>query len=165
MSVLGIDLSTKAVDFVLLGDDDNTAEWLHFQGPTSAKDTKYPLAHYALHYADVLPGRASDFWSREGVWLVGMEALFGPNGRTLKILAAITGAVAACLPRGIRVIEVAPGEWRKQTVGEYQALKWKANAWARVAWVNRTGMETEDALDAYCIARATRALNETAEAA
>lgn len=154
---------------MLLSDDTNRAEWLHFPGPKLDQGTKYPETVYAQHYGWFLPGRGSDYWDREGIWLCGLESLWSHSRHTLKILATIKGAIGACLPTSLPVIETSAGEWRRTlglpVTGPKRELKMQAMVWAKDEWANRNGMETEDACDAYCIARATRLLNEGARAA
>lgn len=152
--VAGVDVSTRSVDIVLLADD-NTAEWTS----VPCRDERGPF-FAARQAAGFMP--KGTFW--DDVYLVGVEKPFSQGRQVVRALALITGAVAGALPASVTAIETTAQEWKRLTVGNPQATKQTVKAWAlseRFGWNG----ETQDAVDAYCIARAVRLLNDRAVAA
>lgn len=106
-SVVGIDLSTKALDLVALDENTNRAEWVRCELP-GAKAWDRTLA-----IREQLPPR--EWW--QTVYLVAIESPYGSGQPgTLAKLSQVVGAVAASLPARLRVPErcwlVRPDEWK-----------------------------------------------------
>lgn len=154
MHVAGIDLSTRAVDVVLLDEDTDVATWHRF--PLEGRDA----FERARHVRTALPGRTSGFW--DDVLAVGIE---DPRGYGAGSLYRVQGAILACLPWGLLVQPWVPSAWRKQVGLAGNASKldvWTFGA-RRLLKDKAPGLyETwpQDAMDAYCIALATRQLIE-----
>lgn len=152
MRVLGIDLSSFAVDLVLLDETTAAAEWhrLELAGGSSFDRCR--------DVARVMPSRS---WLEErGVYLVAIEK---PTAASFVSAAAqfpVYGAVAVSLPASLLVWSFAPAEWkaalriplaRKPTADEIAAVV------GDVAWT-----WPQDALDACGIAYAAREMNRRA---
>lgn len=153
--IAGVDISSRAVDIVLLDDDTEQATWHHY---ALAGATPYERARDSCN---VLPSRS--WWEDNGVWLVGLEDPRGPHAHTMKALGAAVGAFLALLPRDLTVIPTIAQEWKRLTVGAPGAGKDSVARWAR-AQLGQTDHETwnQDGYDAYAIARAVRVLNNSA---
>lgn len=99
----GIDLSSHAIDVVLLSEDDNSATWHRFElaGANAWERT--------LKVRDAMPPAA--FW--DDVYLIAVETPFPDQQRTLRL---VQGAVTACLPPMLREAhrcwQVRPDEWK-----------------------------------------------------
>jgi hypothetical protein len=147
----GIDLSSFAVDVVLLEDDTDAATWHRFD-----LTGRTPFER-ARSLRGVFPTRS--WWEEQGVWLLGIEDPYSASKGVAKALGMATGAVAALLPRDLTVIQTAPTEWKRLTVGASNASKDQVARWAACF-----GFEPGDlnATDAYAIARAIRLLNQRA---
>jgi Holliday junction resolvasome RuvABC endonuclease subunit len=155
-SVLGIDISSRAIDFVRLDETTNDATWerLELTGETSFERLR--------SIGDA--GRWDIAWF-EDVYLAIIER---PKTRFMPSAAAlfpVFGAVVALLPAKLELWEVAPTTWR-------HGLGLKGNAKkAEVAEAVRRlacGAEPEhpildwpqDAYDAYAVAYWARAINQ-----
>lgn len=97
--VVGVDLSTRAIDFVRLDENEDHAIWdrAHLTGDSAwerIRDiTAAPLAHVF-----------------ENAYLVAIERPFSQSRNDSVRLAE--GAILACIPRGLEVWEVAPQTWK-----------------------------------------------------
>jgi hypothetical protein len=162
MSIAGIDLSTHAIDVVVLDEDTDAATWHRYQ---LVGDNAFDRAR-AVRAA--MPG--ASFW--DDVLAIGIEQPRGHHG-TVHI-ARVQGAILACIPTSKLVHPMNPASWRK-TVG----LPGNASKDAVAAWVRERRQAAydhlpvgiiappwpQDACDAYCIALATRTLLEHKDAA
>jgi hypothetical protein len=110
-SVVGIDLSTRAIDLVRLEEDTNRADWTRCQ-PTGdnawARTLQIPTV-----FADGL--NSVGYW--DDVYLVAIEAPYGRGqAGTNALLNRVVGAIVACLPSELRAPErcwiVRPDEWK-----------------------------------------------------
>lgn len=149
MSIAGIDLSTHAVDVVLLDEDSDAATWHRF---TLEGEDAFARAR-SVKYA--MPG--GSFW--DDVVAIGIE---DPRGYNAGSIYRVQGAILGELPGRTLVHPLVPSSWRKQVglpgnaskaaVMEYALLRGQdagMDEWFRVP---------QDACDAYCIALATRNL-------
>jgi Holliday junction resolvasome RuvABC endonuclease subunit len=154
-TVLGIDLSTRAIDLVRLDETTNQGTWdhLHLAGATALE---------RLRQVPVLMPRHSWY---DDVYLVAVEAPLsrGQQG-TIAKLSRVFGAIVACLPAGVEVWDVAPVQWRKELGLSGHATKEQAaeavdalRGPGALAW-------SQDALDAYAVAYYARELNARAVA-
>ena len=150
----GIDFSTRAIDVVLI--DENDAEpprWhrLILKGADAFERTRElsrPLAyHLGLDLDDTLA--------------IGIEDPAGNHG--VRALARVQGAILARLPRDVLVVPLAPSQWRKRVGLPGNATKQQVADWAitdaqslGADWTLREN--GQDCLDAYGIAVATRLL-------
>lgn len=153
-TVLGVDLSSHAIDLVLLDENTNQGAWIRCEltGKTFFDRLRSVPA--------VMPKWG--FYEDQNVYLVAIET---PKTRFMPSAAAlfpVYGAVIACLPRALPVWDVHPKTWR-QTLG----LPGNATKQAVAAAVHalQDGAPDpiwewpQDALDAYAIARYARDTN------
>lgn len=143
MTVLGVDLSSFAIDVVELGDD-NSAE--HHRYDLGSGDILDRIRR--VHY--VMPHR--DTW--EQAEAIGMERPAAKFGAWQVSMAF--GAVLQCLPYGVLVEWLVSTTWKKELLGSGKASKMDALAWVGDNWWNHPMPLTEDAADAYCVARTIR---------
>jgi hypothetical protein len=150
MTIAGIDLSTKAVDVVLLDEDTDAATWHRF--PLEGQDA-FARAR-AVKYA--MPN--GSFWDE--VVAIGIE---DPRGYGAGSIYRVQGAILGELPGRTLVHPMVPSSWRK-TVG----LAGNASKAAVKEFVPTRAWNVDwpqDACDAYLIALATRMMIERTEAA
>lgn len=154
--VVGIDLSSHALDLVKLEEETNRAEWVRV--PLWGKNAWERTLTLAEQFSEI----GSEWF--EDVYLVAVEEPYsaGQPG-TLAILNRVVGAVMASLPYKLRCVErcwhVRPQEWKsglglkaKPTGADMHALGWRGFD------IPGTTVPTYDqnARDAYCIARFAR---------
>lgn len=157
----GIDVSSTAVDVVLLDLQTDAATW--HRRPLGKGRRGEDAFDRVRTMRDVLPARTG--WKAANVALIAIER---PVGNTLRggiPLAWAYGALLACLPTdpALPVIALEPWTWKKWSLGggfpgHGNAKKDAVAAWARREWPNPPASVPQDALDAYAIARAARAL-------
>lgn len=151
MKVAGIDLSSFAVDVVLLDEDTDAAEWHRFElaGGTPFDRTRSLRACF--------PSRS--FWEDAGVYLLGIEDPHSRANHTAKALGLVTGGVAALLPRDLVVLQVPTAEWKREFTGSGSSDKEAVAVKAALLGFIELNL---NATDAYGIAWATRAINQRA---
>lgn len=166
MSIAGIDLSSRAVDVVLLEDDGDRATWHRFE---LAGATPFERARSLRR---VFPTRS--WWEENGVWLLGIEDPHSRFPHVAKALGMATGGVAALLPSDLTVIQTKPNEWQSvflvdkalyvKSVDRKEAITVRALS---LGFDTGIGFgDPQDAYDAYGIAWAIRKINaEAARAA
>jgi len=158
-SVVGVDLSSFAVDLVKLDESTNAAEWHRCVPREARKGSDAPAWERTLGLPDAMP--ESGYW--EDVYLVAIEAPYGASNIALVALNRVLGVIAASLPEALRRPErcwiVRPGQWR---IG----LGLKGNATKQeCAYVvdDLRGIGSpdwpQDPLDAYAVAFYARELN------
>ena len=157
--ICGIDFSSRAIDLVLLDDETDAATW--HRVPLTGQDAFERTRAVRAGMLEL----GSGFFDE--TIAVGIEE---PRGYGAGSLYRIQGAVLASLPRGVLVHPLIPSSWRKACGLPGNASKAVIASHAR--FVRDSWMPVEerwdwpqDALDAYCIAVATRSLIELGEAA
>ena len=150
MFVAGIDVSTKAVDLVLIHQDNlQPPQWHHY--PLTGHDAWERTR--SIPYA--MPGPHSTFW--DTVAAIGMENPAGTHGA--HAVQRAVGAVLACLPPLALVQPWRPSEWRKAVGLKGNASKEDVRMFALDAVRDFSGVNwraaSYDCTDAYCIALAT----------
>lgn len=159
MNAAGIDYSTKAIDLVMADvDDPGITRWWHWDlcatGDAFDRTRVVPL---------VVPGRRSVYW--DDVLVIGIEEPMARGVRSVQLvpkLKAIQGAILACIPAMKAVIPLDAKSWRAGVGLSGNAPKDVVQAWARTQII-ATGRDgpiaewTQDAFDAYCIARSALA--------
>lgn len=157
-SVLGIDVSSHAIDLIQLDETSTAAEWtrLPLAGATSFDRLR--------QVADVMPSAS---WY-DDTYLIAIER---PKTRFMPSAAAlfpIFGAVIAHLPATLPVWDVSPTDWRRGLGLKGNAKKDECAA--RVGEIIRPTIITtryreiieewpQDAFDAYAVAFYARELN------
>lgn len=121
MSVVGIDLSTRALDLVKLHDDTNQAEWVRVE-LERPEDKRLPEG-IKPGWARTLRVRGSLFGGfaadTDTTWFddVRLVAIEAPYGYGSDVLNRVVGAISASLPAHLRSPErcwvVRPDEWKK----------------------------------------------------
>jgi len=165
--VLGIDLSTNAVDLVRLDGETDNARWMRLDLKGGEKLTALERLR---RVAGLMP--SASFY--DDVYLVAVEAPYGTGqAGTLAKLSRVFGAVVACIPQRLEVWEVMPGDWRKELgLGgnaskeecalrvcslRHQALvRWNVEHWPHAMWE----VWPQDALDAWAVAYYARQVNQ-----
>jgi hypothetical protein len=165
MNIAGLDISSFAVDVVLLDEETDDATWHRFRldGSTPFERTR--------SLRGVFPSRS--FWEDNAVFLAAVEDPVGHHAHTAKALGLVTGGVAALLPRDLIAVQTQPSEWKRIFCGRGNATKedivaachrhgFDSRAGAPAVNVAATRELAQDAYDAYGIAWAVRALNNEA---
>jgi hypothetical protein len=148
-AVVGIDISTRAIDLVRLAENDDVADWLSI-----------PLVgDNAWDRIRSIPQRMphGSWW--DNIYLAAIEKPFG-HGRDGTIRLA-QGAVIACIPSQLELWEVAPATW-KSALGVPIRDK---PGWDRFAPSLRDLTWPQDARDALAVALYARDINAAGIAA
>lgn len=161
MFVGGWDISTRALDLVLVDIDGNRPPWWHrfeLHGPKAWERTRT--------IGRTVPGPTSHVWDECVAF--GVEE---PRGKNAGVIYRAQGALIASLPAKALVYPLVPSEWRKAVGLPGNASKELVAEWSRgklwpdaplmggyVAW-------PQDAHDAHCIALATATLINQEKAA
>jgi hypothetical protein len=173
-AVVGIDLSSKALDLVKLDEDSPRAEWVRVElVGRDAWERTLSVRELLLPFGPLTRVDHDSWW--DDVYLVAIEAPYGRGqAGTQAVLNRGVGAVAASLPARLRTPErcwvVRPDEWKKGL-----GLKAKATPadMARLfpGWMIAGGVgdmfwpPDQNVRDAYCLAMFARDTNAKAVAA
>lgn len=175
MKVVGIDGSTFHLDLVKLDLDSDRAEWTRHSLPSEK------LAWDRIQGARALP-LGGTYW--DDVCLVGVEQPAG-RGDSPLLISFTLGVLLAHVPERIPVLRLMPSEWRKACGLPGNSSKEHVGQWVNgrrtttgdvtvrngeSVHLNFTTGEKliewpQDACDAYAIAYAARAINQTAATA
>lgn len=163
--IAGIDVSTTAVDIVLLDEDTRTPTWTHCPLQPALQNGSRDDLRPARSAKNAIPGRS--WWEHHGVVQVAVEDPFSNRLDTAKKLGRVVGAAACCLPPDMPVLLITPVEMRQWLSIEGRMTKeqlrgYAAEHGAPVEEWNRDaelwGLKTiQDALDAYVVALAALA--------
>lgn len=146
MRVMGIDLSTRAVDVVTVPTNETQPEWWRF--PLHGADA----FDRTRSVREAMPPRSSIIY--DDVLAIGIEHPAGHHGT--RDLLRVQGAILACLPPHVLVHPLPPSSWRKLSGLKGNATKQQV---AAHSYTLRCPPEwPQDAHDAHLIARATIAL-------
>lgn len=155
----GIDVSTLAIDVVLLDEDTNRAEHHRRRldiGPGKALTR-------IRRIQDAMPARRQ--WADSGVLAIAIEEPYNRASMSgqVPILMAI-GGILQTIPTNIHVGLMRADDWRRAcglpTRGQRQDLKAAAIDFARRNWTNAPAHIDDNAADAYGLAWAMRELAE-----
>lgn len=149
--IAGIDFSSFQADIVLLSEDDDTATHHVFRfGKGDAFDR-------ARTIRGSMPSR--DWWTDQGVIAIGIEDPRGMSTTAIAVLNRAMGGILACLPPTMFVHPWKPAEWRSElgisNVGKEAPRDFAWMHWAGVP-LPAVVAKSQDSLDAYCLAYATR---------
>lgn len=161
--IVGIDLSTFAIDLVKLDEDTDDATWFRAELGTS----KRPKLERLRSIRANMP--VASWW--DDVSLVGIEQPAGRSRGGLSDVAAAYGAALQAIPASIRVRQFRPAEWRKACGLPGNCSKDEVALFATKLRLEQAGREglrgihlwPQDARDAYAIAYAARSINQTQE--
>lgn len=168
MIVVGADLSTFAIDLVRLDYDTDRAEWTRHTLPDKPKDKDWK-AWERIQAGRTLP-LGGTYW--DDVVCVGIEQPAG-QGDSPRLISIVLGLLLAHIPERIPVMKFEPKEWRKACGLPGNCSKSDVNDFV-ASFLYQEGIwefeepSTEwpqDACDAYAIAYAARAINQTQDAA
>lgn len=155
-AIAGIDLSSHAVDCVLIDENDHRViAWHRWQ--LTANGDAFDRTRWVR---DSMPSRG--WWKDEGVIAAGIE---DPRGQSAGVIYRVQGAIISCLPTWLLVHPLNPGEWRKLIGIPGNATKEMTRDWVRAQVGSVAGSWPNDATDAYGIARATSSLLDQSVAA
>jgi hypothetical protein len=158
-STVGIDLSSRQLDLVKL-DEQNLATHLVVSLEPAGKTAS--AWERTLLLPSLMP--PSEWW--DDVYLLAIEAPYGPGTGTVAILNRIVGAIAARLPPTLRVPErcwiVRPDEWKTRLNIQGKPSEQDMLRLPLILWTNRPAPATQDARDALCLAYFARETNEQA---
>lgn len=151
MTFAGIDYDANAVYIVLVDEEDGA-----YVSRSKADLACGPGDAFqrARRVRDLLPARGR--WLDYGVVAVAIELPFSRFPGSLVSLMRVQGAILACLPRDLDLVEIRPQTWKKHTVGKSNADKPAVKAWALEQ--GAPARLELDFYDAYAIARACREL-------
>lgn len=102
MNTLGIDLSSRAIDLVLLDENADRAEWHRI---TLDGETAFERAR---DVAEKMP--QPGWYEAHGVYLCAVERPFSRSRND--VVRLVQGCVLASIPPGLDVWEVAPQTWK-----------------------------------------------------
>lgn len=163
-SFAGIDIDVHAVHVVLLDETTDDAAYHRFAiaiGPGGYHEK-------ARRMRETLPARGA--WRDMGVTAIAIEEPLSAAFRSAVPLAVVRGAVLSCLPlqQDVPVAMLKPHDWKKWSLGggfpgNGNAKKDEIAAWTKGRWVGRTTGD-QNALDAFAIAWAARAIKRNAGA-
>jgi hypothetical protein len=135
-AVVGIDISTRAIDLVRLNENSDEAGWLNV--PLAGEPAWARIRQIRAHMPD------ASWWS--DVYLCAIERPFSQWRSDTVRLAQ--GAVLACIPAELETWEVPPQTW-KSALG---CNTRKKPDWTSFPKVDGIGEWTQDALDALGVA-------------
>lgn len=165
--VIGIDLSSHAIDLVRLDELDNHAEWLRVDLAGASAWDRTRMVKQTMPSAS--------WWDE--VYLCAVEQPFGMSRRAQSVLMRVQGAVLASIPQSIETWEVNVADWKKQlglgtkkpTFSDLQAvmpgllLEWRrlgvTTGFAAIPLAEALKDVPQDALDALAIAYYARETN------
>jgi hypothetical protein len=157
--VLGVDLSTKAIDLVAL-DEDNPARCEHRR-----IELPQPWWTAASWMRNILLIQSVPEWMDDrNIYLAGIERPYGPHRQAISSLHTVLGAFLASMPSGIHAFEVSPADMRRE-LGLPGNCKKDALALAVMERIGQTNWGTtspwpSDALDAWAAGHAALRINE-----
>lgn len=155
-SILGIDVSSHAIDMIALDETTDYCEWTHVD---LAGETLFDRLRAV---AAAMPTRG--WYDDAGVCLIAIET---PKTRFLKSAGAlfpVYGAVVARLPGDIDLVHVVPTQWRKALGLKGNATKAEARDVVRPLILRGHDLDPaeaffrwpQDAVDAFAIALTAR---------
>jgi len=142
--VVGIDISTRAIDLVRLDENVDEAEWLSVPLSGKAAWDRVRLI------PDLMP--PAGWWAE--VYLCAIERPFARARQDVVRLAQ--GAALACIPTRVATWEVTPAVW-KQHIGIKQNVKPSWSAFAPSLFDEYWPQDARDALGVALYARDTNA--------
>lgn len=152
-SVLGIDVSSHAIDMVKLDETTNDAEWTRIELLGGDSFIRLRGVERAM------PWRHRYY---DDVYICGIEV---PKTRFLKSAGAlfpIYGAVVALLPPNLQVWDVHPKTWRQGIGLPGNATKEDVRVAVYDLWDGMHDLIPQDAVDAYAVAYHVRETNRRA---
>jgi hypothetical protein len=160
MTFAGIDYSSEAIDVVRLELDSDCARWDRISLDLGLHENALARAR---RVRDAMPARSS--WADHGVVQIALEDARGPTFKGSIPLARVQGALLACLPAPHAdppVLALTSAEWKMACGLKGNAPKEAVRAFSLSTWEDPPPVLSQDALDAYAIAWAARAICDQA---
>lgn len=148
MNTLGIDLSSRAVDLVLVDENEDRASWqqIELEGATAFDRL------CAVNALMPQPG----WYVSHGVYMVAVEMPESRFVKSLRALLPIFGAVVAALPDDLPVWSLAPADWKRPMgLGNAKPTPDNFPTFDVADW-------SQDSLDALAVAKFARDTNAKA---
>jgi len=152
--IVGIDYDTHGIEVVRI-DVDGGAWWNHYALPGVGD-----AFHRMCEVANVLPARRSVVWDR--VMAIGIEEPMSRGPRSISLipkLKAMQGAICACLPPLVPIMNITPTKWREGVGLPANATKDAIRLHVHDD-IRSAPHWTQDACDAFCIALTAQAIND-----
>lgn len=161
MSVVGIDLSTKAIHICALPEDDNQAQLHIVRLDLPRADT----TNRVRRMRDRMPARSA--WHDLGCTLIAIERPYSHLAATLAPMMLAYGGLLQLIPPDMPLLELSPPDWRRECSLPQRGNHVKAAAvrFAREQWPNAPAAIDDNAADAFCIAFAARQIDLRKEVA
>lgn len=152
--IAGIDVNSNMVDVTLVDEDTLDARWIRYRIDDGARGLD--AFARARRLRNAMPARTS--WADSGVALIGIEKPMSRSFISISAQMRVQGALLACLPADLDIVELAPASWKKLAVGRGDASKADVRTWAlrTLRWQDERGYRPQDAYDAAAIARAAQ---------
>jgi hypothetical protein len=160
MSIVGIDLSSRAIDLCTLPEDSNDAE--HFRVRIDLPSGASPTERIR-RLRDRMPARTA--WADAGVSLLAIELPFSrtPNPAMLFVY----GGLLQLVPASLSLLELRSDDWRphclipirKPRDADSDWHKHRALEFARELWTNPPETLDHNAAESFCIAYAAREID------
>lgn len=141
MNVLGCDLSTRALDLVLLDENSEAARWTHLPLPKTSS-----RADLARAVTDAAPQPA--WLEHHGVYLIALEQPMSTQRNAIAALNVVLGALVASLPADVPCWTLAPWEW-KHGIGLPGNTPTSKGSELLRSWAVEHGGESDWSTDAY----------------
>lgn len=162
MTILGIDVSTHAIDLTYLDEDTLAATWQRIELPQPAIA---PASRRIDQARAIRHGLRHELERLETVHLAAIEdPASWRGGQAIKALGILTGAIYASLPDRLTILPIRVAEWRTE-LGALTGLTVRSKEDVRLA-VTVLGAAApdwpQDAYDAYAIALAALHITDRA---
>lgn len=150
MSVIGVDLSTKAIHICVLPEDTNQAQLHVVRLDIPRADTTTRVRRMR----DRLPARGA--WADLGCTLIAIERPYSHQAATLAPMMLAYGGLLQLIPEAMPLLELSPPEWRRECSLPQRGdlIKPAAIRFAREQWVDAPAALDDNGADAFCIAYA-----------
>lgn len=163
MSVVGIDLSSRALHLVTLAEDTNDA----VAHVVRLDATRGDAVERIRRMRNRMPARG--VYRDLGVTLIAIEKPFHMTASRSAIPSMVYGALLQLIPPDLPLLELRADDWRKECAlprrGARSDLKKASVRFARQIWDACPHALDDDTADAFCIAFAAREIHLRAEAA
>lgn len=154
MSVVGIDLSSKAIHIAVLEEDSNDAHVHVVRLDAQRGDATTRIRRMR----DLLPARGA--YQDLGVTLIALER---PIAIHSSVPLMVYGALLQLLPAGVPLAELRADDWRRECAlpirGAKSDLKSGSKRYARTLWTNHPDIFDDNVAEAYLIAWAAREID------
>jgi hypothetical protein len=157
MSIVGIDLSSKALHICTLDDDTNEAS-VHVVRLDLQRGDALTRAR---RLRDLMPARTA--WHDLGVTLVAIEKPFFTGHQGLVPLLLVYGGLLQLIPPDMPLLELSADGWRGECAlkrrGPKSDLKKASVEYARAVWSNPPATLDDNTAESFCIAWAGREID------